>query len=122
MGYKSTSKTECRRLCQAFNHHSYQSNKTEPTKTVLYPVDSSTINSSSPSFAGDGATMMEIDHDLRQVFCEQMKVPDMAFPGGALLPTDEALSQRLTTPIVTTYVDTEKISFERSKGGLWDWR
>lgn len=59
--------------------------------------------------------MMEIDHDLKQVFCEQMKVPSDDL--SVLLPSDEAVSQRLTTPIVTTYVDTDKISFERSKAG-----
>lgn len=63
----------------------------------------------------DGATMMEIDHDLKQVFCEQMKVPSNDL--SVLLPTEEAVSQRLTTPIVTTYVDTDKISFERNKAG-----
>lgn len=59
--------------------------------------------------------MMEIDHDQKKVICEQMKVStsDMSI----LLPTEEAVSQRLTSPIVTTYVDTDKISFERNKAG-----
>lgn len=59
--------------------------------------------------------MMEIDHDQKKVICEQMKVSanDMS----VLLPTEEAVSQRLTSPIVTTYVDTDKISFERNKAG-----
>lgn len=55
--------------------------------------------------------MMEIDHDLQQVYCEEMRTTVDAL--GVLVPTDESVSQRLTTPIVTTYVDTEKISFER---------
>jgi hypothetical protein len=55
--------------------------------------------------------MMEIDHDIQQVYCEQMKTPDEAL--GILVPNEESVSQRLTTPIVTTYVDTDKISFER---------
>lgn len=59
----------------------------------------------------DGATMMEIDHDLQQVYCEEMRTTVDAL--GVLIPTEESVSQRLTTPIVTTYVDTEKISFER---------
>lgn len=62
-------------------------------------------------FPDDGAAMMEIDHELKQVFYEQMKVPSDDL--GVLIPTEDALSQRLTTPIVTTYVDTDKISFER---------
>jgi hypothetical protein len=28
----------------------------------------------------------------------------------------------LTNPIVTIYVDTDKISFERNKADIWDWR
>ncbi|XP_017780401.1 PREDICTED: ankyrin repeat domain-containing protein 13D isoform X2 [Nicrophorus vespilloides] len=67
-----------------------------------------------------GATMMEVDHEAKQVFCEQMRAPDEA--QGLLSPSEEALSQRLTTPIVTTYVDTDKISFERNKAGMWGWR
>lgn len=55
--------------------------------------------------------MMEIDHDLQQVYCEQMRAPDEAL--GILIPHEETVSQRLTTPIVTSFVDTEKISFER---------
>jgi hypothetical protein len=64
--------------------------------------------------------MMEIDHDIQQVYCEQMKTPDEAL--GILVPNEESVSQRLTTPIVTTYVDTDKISFERNKAGVWGWR
>lgn len=55
--------------------------------------------------------MMEVDHDAKQVYCEQMRVPTDTL--GILVPSEEALSQRLTTPVVTTYVDTDKISFER---------
>lgn len=58
-----------------------------------------------------GATMMEIDHDLRQVYCEEMRTSDDTL--GILLPNEETVSQRLTNPIVTTFIDTEKISFER---------
>lgn len=60
----------------------------------------------------DGAKFMEIDHDLRQVYCEQMKSANDI--ESLTEPTEETVSQRLTTPIVTTYVDTDKISFERS--------
>ncbi|CAG9856866.1 unnamed protein product [Phyllotreta striolata] len=68
----------------------------------------------------DGAIMMEIDHDLQQVYCEQMRTTEDSL--SVLLPNEESVSQRLTTPIVTTYVDTEKISFERNKAGMWGWR
>ena len=63
--------------------------------------------------SADSATVMEIDHDMRQVFTETMQVlpqvPDISF----LTPSDDAVAARLTAPIVTTYIDTGKISFER---------
>jgi hypothetical protein len=62
--------------------------------------------------AGDSALMMEVDHETQQVYVEQMRMisaEDLQF----LQPSEEAISSRLTTPIVTTYIDTDKISFER---------
>jgi hypothetical protein len=61
---------------------------------------------------GDSAVMMEVDHDTQQVYVEQMckiSAEDLQF----LQPNEDAISSRLTTPIVTTYIDTDKISFER---------
>ena len=56
---------------------------------------------------------MEIDHDARQVFTEIIRVlptpPDISL----LRPSEEAVAARITSPIVTTYIDTEKIAFER---------
>ena len=61
----------------------------------------------------DSATVMEIDHDARQVFSETMRVlpepPDVS----NLMPSQDAIAARLTAPVVTTYIDTEKIAFER---------
>lgn len=56
--------------------------------------------------------MMEVDHETRQVFVEQMKMvsPDEM---RVLDPSHEMVGARLTAPIVTTYIDTDKISFER---------
>lgn len=56
--------------------------------------------------------MMEVDHETKQVFVEQMKV---ASPTElqVIHPSREMVGARLTAPIVTTYIDTDKISFER---------
>ncbi|KAG5346625.1 AN13D protein, partial [Acromyrmex charruanus] len=65
-------------------------------------------------FVDDGATMMEVDHETRKVYVEHMKLI-----GGdniqLLEPSEEGVIARLTNPIVTTYIDTDKIS-------LWGWR
>lgn len=58
----------------------------------------------------DGATMMEIDHETKQIYCEQMKSPPDSM---STIPAKENISHRFASPIVTTYVDTDKISFER---------
>lgn len=58
---------------------------------------------------------MEVDHDKRQVSYETMKVlsPEVADSLALLKPSEEMISQRLTTPTTTTYIDTDKINFER---------
>ena len=56
---------------------------------------------------------MEVDHDQREVFSETMQL-DLDSPDiGLMQSSPEAVAARLTNPIVTTYLDTDKISFER---------
>lgn len=55
---------------------------------------------------------MEVDHETNRVFVEQMRTVAPA-DLSLLQPSPETVSARLTTPIVTTYIDTDKISFER---------
>ncbi|KAL7303810.1 hypothetical protein TKK_0003937 [Trichogramma kaykai] len=72
-------------------------------------------------YADDGATMMEVDHETKKVFVEQMKL--IGNENVQIMePTEEDIVNRLTNPIVTTYIDMDKISFERNKAGLWGWR
>ena len=63
----------------------------------------------------DKAVLMEMDHDAKDVYIEELKsVDDFSEIASSLMtPSEHAVSSRLTTPIVHTYVDTEKISFER---------
>ena len=58
------------------------------------------------------AEMLEVDHETKQIFSEKMHIPseeDIAM----MSPSEQAVSSRLTTPIVNTYIDTKKICFER---------
>ena len=56
---------------------------------------------------------MEIDHDMKQVYSETMRTlpeqPDVSM----LQPSEDAIAARLTAPVVTTFIDTDRISFER---------
>ena len=73
-----------------------------------------------PTGQSDSATFLEINHDAHMVATEtvaiaaEMSEKDME----ALSPTDEAVEARLTSPVVTTFVDTEKIAIERNKSGF----
>ena len=55
----------------------------------------------------------EVDHEQRVVFSEEVQLASGEVLAGALGPDDAAIEHRLTTPIVTTYIDTAKINFER---------
>ena len=59
------------------------------------------------------AIVMEIDHDMHQVYQETLQVMPAPSDPSALVPSEDAVAARLTTPINTTYIDTDKISFER---------
>ena len=68
----------------------------------------------------NGADLYEIDHDTRTVYCEEMKILSLE-ELETYVQSDEQISARLVTPLVLTYLDTDKINFERSKGGFWGW-
>ncbi|CAG9812412.1 unnamed protein product [Phaedon cochleariae] len=112
------------RMCPSDTYKVYKQGSSVRIDTTLLGFDHTSWQRGNRSYIfqgqNDGATMMEIDHDLQQVYCEQMRTTEESL--GVLIPNEESVSQRLTTPIVTTYIDTEKISFERNKAGMWGWR
>ncbi|KAF5289793.1 hypothetical protein FQA39_LY03710 [Lamprigera yunnana] len=112
------------RMCPSDTYKVYKQGANVRIDTTLLGFDHTSWQRGNRSYIfqgqNDGATMMEVDHDAQQVYSEQMKVPADSL--GVLIPTEESLSQRLTNPIVTTFIDTDKISFERNKAGIWGWR
>ncbi|KAK7087640.1 ankyrin repeat domain-containing protein 13D-like [Littorina saxatilis] len=66
--------------------------------------------------------MMEIDHDSKGVYSETIRSLPATADSSLMVPSEEAVAARLTSPVVTTYIDTNRISFERSKSGIWGWR
>lgn len=63
-------------------------------------------------FPGDTASMMELDHEAGTSWCEYVEARDATRAGPA--PAPHALYQRLAQPLAINYLDTDKISFERS--------
>ncbi|CAD5125374.1 DgyrCDS13613 [Dimorphilus gyrociliatus] len=68
----------------------------------------------------NGAEVLEIDHDTRTTRREMLDLQPV--PDQILQPTEDAVAVRLTSPIATTFIDVDRISFERSKSGIWGWR
>ncbi|XP_054713418.1 ankyrin repeat domain-containing protein 13D-like isoform X2 [Uloborus diversus] len=114
------------RMCPSDTYKVYKSGSNVRIDTTLLGFDQSNWQRGSRSYVfkgQDSATMMEIDHESGQVYVEQMRVLSPQLDDmHAFRPTSESVSARLTTPIVTTFVDTDKINFERNKSGIWGWR
>ncbi|NWX47267.1 AN13D protein, partial [Steatornis caripensis] len=63
----------------------------------------------------EGAVVMEVDHDKQVVYTETLALalhePDLLL--AAMQPSEEHVAGRLTSPIVSTHLDTRNIAFER---------
>ncbi|XP_029430196.1 ankyrin repeat domain-containing protein 13D [Rhinatrema bivittatum] len=72
----------------------------------------------------EGAVVMEVDHDKQVVYTELLSLalhePELML--SAMQPSEEHVASRLTSPIVSTHLDTKHIAFERNKSGIWGWR
>ncbi|XP_033208375.1 ankyrin repeat domain-containing protein 13D isoform X2 [Belonocnema kinseyi] len=113
------------RMCPSDTYKVYKQGSNVRIDTTLLGFDHANWQRGNRSYVfkgqNDGATMMEVDHETRKVYVEHMKL--IGDENVQLMePSEEGILSRLTTPIVTTYIDTDKISFERNKAGIWGWR
>ena len=65
------------------------------------------------SHSVDSATVMEIDHDVQHVYTETVRVLPDPSDVSLLTPSSESVAAKLTSPVITTYIDTANIEFER---------
>uniref|UniRef100_A0A8C4FE43 Ankyrin repeat domain 13 family, member D n=1 Tax=Dicentrarchus labrax TaxID=13489 RepID=A0A8C4FE43_DICLA len=72
----------------------------------------------------DGAVVMEVDHEKQVVYTEPLVLSPRDAPSllAAMQPSQENTAQRITSPIVSTHLNTRNIAFERNKSGIWGWR
>lgn len=113
------------RMCPSDTYKVYKQGSNVRIDTTLLGFDHTNWQRGNRSYVfkgqNDGATMMEVDHETRKVYVEHMKlISDENIQ--LMEPSEEGILARLTNPIVTTYIDTDKISFERNKAGIWGWR
>ncbi|KAF7989260.1 hypothetical protein HCN44_010842 [Aphidius gifuensis] len=113
------------RMCPSDTYKVYKQGSNVRIDTTLLGFDHTNWQRGNLSYVfkgqSDGAVMMEVDHETKKVYVEHIKLIDDENIQ-LMAPSDEGILARLTNPIVTTYVDTDKISFERNKAGLWGWR
>lgn len=113
------------RICPSDTYKVYKQGSNVRIDTTLLGFDHTKWQRGNRSYIfkgqNDGATMMEVDHKTRKVYVEHIKLVDID-DMQLMEPSEEGVITRLTNPIVTTYIDTDKISFERNKAGLWGWR
>ncbi|CAH0715822.1 unnamed protein product, partial [Brenthis ino] len=72
-------------------------------------------------FRGQGrtASLVELDHEAGTSWCEYLEGGrEREWPP----PAQHVIDQRLSAPLAINYLDTDKISFERNKSGIWGWR
>ncbi|KAI9538840.1 Ankyrin repeat domain-containing protein 13D [Dissostichus eleginoides] len=72
----------------------------------------------------EGAVVMEVDHEKQVVYTEPLVLSprDATSLLAAMQPSQENTAQRITSPIVSTHLNTRNIAFERNKSGIWGWR
>ncbi|XP_069136518.1 ankyrin repeat domain-containing protein 13D-like [Argopecten irradians] len=114
------------RMCPSDTYRVWKSGSNVRIDTTLLGFDNMSWERGSRSYIFKGtansATVMEVDHDRREIFSETMQILPPNFDMSVMNPSDDSVAARLTNPLVTTYVDTDKISFERNKSGILGWR
>ncbi|XP_078410521.1 ankyrin repeat domain-containing protein 13A isoform X1 [Cetorhinus maximus] len=72
----------------------------------------------------DSAEFIEVDHDNQVIDREHFSLSQeqQGLTLSSIKPTKDQIANRLTSPIVSTCLDTKDISFERNKSGFWGWR
>jgi len=111
------------RMCPSDTYRVYKRGSSVRVDTTLLGFDQNSWVRGSRSyiFTGttQGAKFYEIDHDTKQVYIEEMGIePDV---DSLKFSTQEQVQHRLSTPLIQTFLDTENISFQRAKGGIFGW-
>ncbi|GAB1611266.1 ankyrin repeat domain-containing protein 13D-like isoform X2 [Argonauta hians] len=114
------------RVCPSDVYRVWKSGSNVRIDTTLLGFDSMKWQRGSRSYIFKGrcetATVMEVDHDNQEVYTETIQIQQAPLLTSLLEPSVEEVAARLTSPIMTTFIDTDKIAFERNKSGIWGWR
>jgi len=111
------------RMCPSDTYRVYKRGSSVRVDTTLLGFDQNSWVRGSRSYiftgTNTGAKFYEIDHDTKQVYVEEMGIePDV---DSLKFTTPEQVQHRLSTPLIQTFLDTDNISFQRAKSGLFGW-
>ena len=112
------------RMCPSDTYRVFKRGSSVRVDTTLLGFDQNSWVRGSRSYIFTGsdegkAQFTEIDHDTKQVYTEEMgDDPEL---GSLKFSSSEQVQHRLATPLIQTFLDTENISFQRVKGGLFGW-
>jgi len=111
------------RMCPSDTYRVYKRGSSVRVDTTLLGFDQNSWVRGSRSYiftgTNTGAKFLEIDHDTQQVYAEEMAAePDV---DNLKFSTPEQVQHRLSTPLIQTFLDTDNISFQRAKSGLFGW-
>jgi len=111
------------RMCPSDTYRVYKRGSSVRVDTTLLGFDQNSWVRGSRSYiftgTNQGAKFYEIDHDTKQVYIEEMGIePDV---DSLKFSSQEQVQHRLSTPLIQTFLDTDNISFQRAKGGIFGW-
>ncbi|XP_077163749.1 ankyrin repeat domain-containing protein 13A isoform X1 [Paroedura picta] len=73
---------------------------------------------------GNWAELIEVNHDEKVVATERFEITQQIqrLTLDSMTPKNKEVERRLTSPIISTSLDTRNIAFERNTSGFWVWR
>ncbi|XP_053219793.1 ankyrin repeat domain-containing protein 13A isoform X4 [Podarcis raffonei] len=73
---------------------------------------------------GNWAELIEVNHDEKVVATERFEITQQIkrLTLDSMTPKTKEVERRLTSPIISTSLDTRNIAFERNTSGFWVWR
>jgi hypothetical protein len=116
------------KACPSDTYKIYKSGSNVRIDTTLIGFNGTTWERGNRSYlfqaANDGsATIIEIDHIKKNYHVDKLSTlgPSDDEPG-MYEPDQSTIENKLTAPNIVTFLDIEKIEFERNKSGVWGWR
>ncbi|XP_063000195.1 ankyrin repeat domain-containing protein 13A isoform X2 [Elgaria multicarinata webbii] len=73
---------------------------------------------------GNWAELIEVNHDEQVVATERFEITQQIqrLTLDSMTPKTKEVERRLTSPIISTSLDTRNIAFERNTSGFWVWK